>query len=131
MLQVQVVTAAVAEMGRFLGEKRPFDLRGDVASSALQQDGLAEVVDADRGTVCEPVCRRENRDVALLEQQPIVNAGGNVLHVPDHCGADLPRKQELDELLRCALAQLDAKSRDELRDLRDWIENERRRDRGG
>jgi hypothetical protein len=65
----------------------------------LQQDGLAEVVDADRGTVCELVCRRENRDVALLEQQPVVDAGGQVLSVPDHSGVDLPLKQELDELL--------------------------------
>src|SRR5262245_29494470 len=131
VLQVQVVIAAVAEAGRFLGEIRPLDLRGDVASGAFQQDGLAEVVDADRGTVCEPVCRRENRDVALLEQQPVVDAGGHVLYVPDHCGVDLPLKQEVDELLRCALAQLDAKSRDELCDLRDRIEDERRRDRGG
>src|SRR5262245_39420881 len=77
------------------------------------------------------MCRRENRDVALLEQQPVVDAGGHVLYVPDHCGVDLPLKQEVDELLRCALAQLDAKSRDELCDLRDRIEDERRRDRGG
>ena len=67
VLQVQVVTAAVPEAGRFLGEIRPLDLWGDVASGAFQQDGLAEVVDANRGTVCELVCRRENRDVALLE----------------------------------------------------------------
>src|SRR5437879_10833018 len=125
------MTAAVAELERFLGEIRPLDLRGDVASGAFQQDGLAEVVDADRGTVCELVCRRENRDVALLEQQPVVDAGGYVLHVPDHCGVDLPFKQEVDELLRCALAQLDVKSRDELCGLRDRIEDERRRDRGG
>src|SRR5262249_33011615 len=96
------------------------------------QDYLAEIVDADRGTVCELVCRRENRDVALFEQQPVVDAGGHVLHVlPDHCGVDLPLKQELDELLRCALAQLDAKSRKELCDLRDRLEDERRRDGGG
>jgi len=125
------MTAAVAEVGWILGETRTLDLRRDVASGALQQDGLAEVVDADRGTVCEPVCRRENRDVALLEQQPVVDAGGQVLHVPDHCGVDLPLKQELDELLRCALAQLDVKSRDELCDLRDRVEDERRRDGGG
>src|SRR5215813_7643076 len=131
VLQVQVVIAAVAEAGRFVGEIRPLDLRGDVASSAFQQDGLAEVVDANRGTVCEPMCRRENRDVALLEQQPVVDAGGHVLYVPDHCSVDLPLKQEVDELLRCALAQLDAKSRDELCDLRDRIEDERRRNRGG
>ena len=68
VLQVQVVTAAVAELERFLGKTRPLYLQRDVASGALQQDGLAEVVDADRGTVCEPVRRRENRDVALLEQ---------------------------------------------------------------
>jgi hypothetical protein len=43
VLQVQVVTAAVAELERFLGEIRPLDLRGDVASGAFQQDGLAEV----------------------------------------------------------------------------------------
>src|SRR5262249_58606922 len=30
VLQVQVVTAAVAELERFLGEKRSSDLRGDV-----------------------------------------------------------------------------------------------------
>src|SRR5207247_8794507 len=60
VLQVQVVTAAVAEAGRFLGEIRPLDFRSDIASGAFQQDGLAEVVDADRGTVCELVCRREN-----------------------------------------------------------------------
>src|SRR6516225_5654057 len=131
VLQVQVVTAAVAEVARFLGEIRPLDLRGDVASGAFQQDGLADVVDADRRTVCERVCRREKRDVALLEQRPVVDAGRHVLHVPDHCGVDLPLKQEVDELLRCALAQLDAKSRDELCDLRDRIEDERRRDGGG
>jgi hypothetical protein len=32
---------------------------------------------------------------------------------PRHCGVDLPLKQEVDELLRCALAQLDVKSRDD------------------
>jgi hypothetical protein len=47
MLQVQVVIAAMAEAGRFPGEIRPLDLRGDVASGAFQQDRLAEVVDAD------------------------------------------------------------------------------------
>ena len=34
VLQVQVVTAAVPKAGRFLGEIRPLDLRGDVASGA-------------------------------------------------------------------------------------------------
>jgi hypothetical protein len=52
---------------------------------------------------------------------------GAVLHVPDHCGVDLSLKREIDELLRHALAQLDMKSRDELCDLRDRIEDERRR----
>src|SRR3954451_9763032 len=131
VLQVQVVTAAVAELERFLGKTQPLYLERDVASGALQQDGLAEVVYADGGTVCELMCRRENRDVALLEQRPLVDAGRYVLHVPDHCSADLPLKQELDELLRCALAQLEVKSRDELCDLRDRIEDERRRDGGG
>src|SRR3954453_2314469 len=124
------MTAAVDDLERFLGKTQPLYLERDVASGALQQDGLAEVVYADGGTVCGLVCRRENRDVALLEQQPVVDAGGHVLHVPDHCGVDLPLKQEVDELLRCALAQLDVKSREELCDLRDRIENERRRDRG-
>ena len=124
VLQVQVVTAAVTQVGRFLTEIRPLDLRSDVASGAFQQDGLAEVVDADRGTVCELVCRRENGDIALFEQQPVVDAGGHVQHVPDHCGVDLPLKQEVNELLRCALAQLDAKSWGELCDLRDQIEDE-------
>src|SRR3954469_20178067 len=125
------MTAAVAELERFLGKTQPLYLERDVASGALQQDGLAEVVDADRWTVCELVCRRENRDVALLEQKPLVDAGGQVMHVPDHCDVDLPVKQELDEFLRCALAQLDMKSRNALCDLRDRIEDERRRDRRG
>src|SRR3954470_5708224 len=54
------MTAAVAELERFLGKTQPLYLERDVASGALQQDGLAEVVDADRWTVCELVCRREN-----------------------------------------------------------------------
>src|SRR3954470_5600264 len=131
VLQVQVVTAAVAELERFLRKTQPLYLERDVASGALQQDGLAEVVYADGGTVCELVCRRENRDVALLEQRPLVDAGRYLLHLPDHCGADLALKQEFDELLRCVLAQLEVKSRDELCDLRDGIEDERGRDGGG
>jgi len=65
------------------------------------------------------VCRRENRGLALLEQRPVVDAGGHVLHVPEHCGVDLAFNQEIDELLRRAFARLDVKSRDELCDLRD------------
>src|SRR5437764_1245962 len=49
VLQVQVVTAAVAELERFLGKTQPLYLQRDVASGALQQDSLAEVVDADQG----------------------------------------------------------------------------------
>src|SRR5262249_8713845 len=63
--------------------------------------------------------------------RPVIDAGGHILHVPDHCGVDLPLKQEVDELLRRALAQLDVKSRDDLCDLRDRIEDERRRDGWG
>jgi hypothetical protein len=36
----------VAELERFLGKTRPLYLQRDVASGALQQDGLAEVGDA-------------------------------------------------------------------------------------
>ena len=37
VLQVQVVTAAVPELGWFLGEIRPLDLRGDVESGAFSK----------------------------------------------------------------------------------------------
>src|SRR5262249_61906639 len=90
-----------------------------------------ELVEAARGAVCERVCRRENREVALLKHRPVVDAGRYVVHVPDLCGVDLSLKQELDEPLRCAFAQLYVKSRDELCDLRDRIKEERRRDGWG
>jgi hypothetical protein len=102
-------------------------MRPSATSHAARSSGVVDVV---RGTVCEVARRRENCDVTLLEQQLVVDAGGHVLHVSDHCGVDLPLKQEVDESLRCALAQLDVKSRDELYDLSYQIEDERRRDKG-
>jgi len=50
---------------------------------------------------------------------------------PTIATVDLPLKQKVDELLRRALAQLDVKSREELCDLRDRIEDQRRRDGWG
>ena len=76
VLQVQVVTAAVAELERFLGEIRPLDLRGDVESGAFSKTVSRRSSMPNRGTVCERVCRRENRDVALREQQPVVDGAG-------------------------------------------------------
>jgi len=68
VLQVQVVTAAVPEAGRFLGEIRPLDLWGDVASGGRSSRTVSRRSSMPiEGRFASWCGRRENRDVALLE----------------------------------------------------------------
>lgn len=47
VLQVQFMAAAMAELGWFFPKISPLNLWGDVTSGAIQQDGVAKVVDTD------------------------------------------------------------------------------------
>jgi hypothetical protein len=84
----------------------------------------------NRGTVCERVCRRENRDVALREQQPVVDGAG-MSRASQSIAVLISPSSKSSMSFSAEPAQLDVKSGNELCDLRDRIEDERHRDGGG
>jgi hypothetical protein len=84
----------------------------------------------NRGTVCERVCRRENRDVALREQQPVVDGAG-MSRTSKTIAVLISPSSKSSMSFSAEPAQLDVKSRNELCDLRDRIADERHRDGGG
>ena len=77
------------------------------------------------------MCRRENCDVALREQQPVAKGAGMSRTSQTIAVSISPSSKSSMSFSAEPLARLDVKSGDELRDLRDRIEDERHRDGGG
>lgn len=125
MLEVQLAAAAVNEMRRSVWKAQTQNLGRDVAVRPIQDGFVAKRLNTDRRKIRKLMRWRQDRDIALFKQRPIVDARRHFLHIPHEGNVDVAFEEKIHETVRWFLSEFDMETRHELADFDYRLENER------
>ena len=125
MLQVDLSIAPVIVVRRCIGKQLLLNLRCNVAIAAAENSGLSKRFHCDHWMVCELMRRREDGDVALREQRPVVNTFRLFIEITNQGGIYFALQQQFDKAIRRLFSKLDIKTRHEFANFGDRLKNER------
>ena len=126
MLQMQVPIAAMIVVRWRVGKQEMPEPGSHVAIGAIQNGRFVKGVKPDFREVRQVMRRGKNGDIALGEEHPTIDAFRHIFQITDQGGIQLAFQQKLNETARGLFAKLDMNTGDELANLGDRLENERR-----